>query len=161
MFRLRFIHCTMVSPFILHCFPFSSTGEWKGKKSLKRCRWIVRLILITLCLWANSHVLDCIIHYNYYQARCCHVLIQVSQDGFMLRFICLLLGCDLLIQLMLKSPSSEYDDKLEDCFIMHRFTSQTMKYICNILCLIKLALCWPPTCAKYFMLHKVLYCAKI
>ena len=28
-------HCAMVSPFILYCFPFSLTGEWKGEKSLK------------------------------------------------------------------------------------------------------------------------------
>ena len=31
---LRFIYCTMLSPFILPCFPFSLTGEWKGEKSL-------------------------------------------------------------------------------------------------------------------------------
>ena len=29
LFRLRFIHCSMVSPFILHCFPFPLTGERK------------------------------------------------------------------------------------------------------------------------------------
>ena len=38
LFRLRFIHCGLVSPFILHCFPFSLTGGRKGEKSLKRCR---------------------------------------------------------------------------------------------------------------------------
>ena len=31
LFQLRFIHCVMVSPFILHCFPFSLTGEGKGE----------------------------------------------------------------------------------------------------------------------------------
>ena len=36
LFRLRFIHCTLVSPFILPCLPFSLTGERKGKKSLWR-----------------------------------------------------------------------------------------------------------------------------
>ena len=46
LFRLRFIHWVMVSPFILPCFPFSFTGEWKGEKFLKRCRWIVWLILL-------------------------------------------------------------------------------------------------------------------
>ena len=38
LFRLRFIHCAMVSPFIFHCFPFSLTGERKGEKLLKRCQ---------------------------------------------------------------------------------------------------------------------------
>ena len=37
----------------------------------------------------------------------CHVLIQVSQDGFMLRLICIFLGCDLPIQLLLKSLSGK------------------------------------------------------
>ena len=48
----------------------------------------------------------------------CRVLIQVSQDGFMLRFICMLLalGCDLLIQLLLKLLSSLYDKRLVDHF---------------------------------------------
>ena len=52
----------MVSPFILHCFPFSFTGEQKGKKSLKRCWWIVWVIhtyYITLmvkymCTWLHN-----------------------------------------------------------------------------------------------------------
>ena len=39
--QLRFIHCTIVSPFILHCFSFSLTVERKGEKLLIRCRWIV------------------------------------------------------------------------------------------------------------------------
>ena len=47
LFQLRFIHCAMESPFIIHCFPFSLTGERKFEKSLKRCQWIVWLILIT------------------------------------------------------------------------------------------------------------------
>ena len=38
LFRLRFIHCALVSPFILPCLPFSLTGERKGEKSLKGCR---------------------------------------------------------------------------------------------------------------------------
>ena len=40
---------SIVTPFILHCFSFSLTGKSKGKKSLKRCHWIVRLILIMSC----------------------------------------------------------------------------------------------------------------
>ena len=64
---------------------------------------------------------------DYYQARCCCVLIQVSQDGFMLRLICVFLGYDMPIQLVL---SSEYDnyDRSEDV---------TDYKICNILCLNK------------------------
>ena len=34
LFRLRFIHCALVSPFILPCLPFSLTGERKSEKSL-------------------------------------------------------------------------------------------------------------------------------
>ena len=53
LFQLRFIHCAMVNPFILYCFPFSLTGEWKGEKSLKRCQRIVRLLLIYVTLMAK------------------------------------------------------------------------------------------------------------
>ena len=52
--------------------------------------------------------------------------IQVSQDDFMLRLICVFLGCDMPIQLVL---SSEYDDRMEDHFIMYGFTSRTTKYV--------------------------------
>ena len=45
--QLRYIQCTLVSSFILHCLPFFLTGEWKGEKSLKKCQWIVWIILIT------------------------------------------------------------------------------------------------------------------
>ena len=40
LFRLRFIHCAMESPFIIYCFPFSLTGEqnvrnrWRGVDEL-------------------------------------------------------------------------------------------------------------------------------
>ena len=57
------------------------------------------------------------------------VLIQVSQYGFMLRLICMFLGCDLPIQLLLKCISSEYHDRLENCFIMYQFTPQTTSYV--------------------------------
>ena len=39
--------------------------------------------------------------------------------------VCTFLGCDLPIQLVLKSLSSEYDDRLENHFIMYWFRSQT------------------------------------
>ena len=37
----RFIHCAIVSPFILHCFSSSLTGE------LKNCQWIVMAYIYT------------------------------------------------------------------------------------------------------------------
>ena len=38
----------------------------------------------------------------------CHVLIQVSDDGFMFRLIYMFFGCDVPIQLLLKSLSSVF-----------------------------------------------------
>ena len=47
------------------------------------------------------------------------VMIQSSEpDGFMLRLICVFLGCDLPIRQLLKSVSSKYDDRLEDHFYL-------------------------------------------
>ena len=43
--------------------------------------------------------------------------IQVSQDGFMLRLICMFLGCDLPMQLLLKLLSSTYKARLVDRLI--------------------------------------------
>ena len=45
--RLRFIHCAIVSPFMLYCFSFFLTGERNIKKSLNRCWWIEHIILNT------------------------------------------------------------------------------------------------------------------
>ena len=55
--------------------------------------------------------------------HCCHVPIQVSQDGFML-LICMFFGCDMAIQLVLSSEYDDYDS-LEDHFVMYRFMSWT------------------------------------
>ena len=54
----------------------------------------------------------------------CCVPIQISQDGFMLRSICVFLGFNLLIQLLLKSLSSTYYDRLVDrfCHVLIRIT---------------------------------------
>ena len=57
--------------------------------------------------------------------RCCGVLIQVSQDGSILRLICMFFGCDMPVQLAL---SSEYFDRLEDRIHYVRIQSWTMKY---------------------------------
>ena len=46
----------------------------------------------------------------------------------MMRLICMFLGYDLPIQLLLKSLSSTYNDKLVVIFIMCGFMSQTTKY---------------------------------
>ena len=54
------------------------------------------------------------------------------QDGLMLRLICIFLGCDMPIQLVL---SSEYDDY--DRSIIRLFDYITDYKICNILCLNK------------------------
>ena len=52
----------------------------------------------------------------------CIAVVYLSQDGFMLRLVCVFLGCDKPIQLVL---SSKYDNSLEDIFIMYGFTSPT------------------------------------
>ena len=65
--------------------------------------------------------------------RFCHVPIQVSQDGFMLRVIRVFLGCNLPKQLLLKSLSYEYNDRLEDWKIISSCTDSyhelAMKYV--------------------------------
>ena len=46
--------------------------------------------------------------------------------------ICMFLGCDMPIQLVLSSKYDDYDryyDRLEDHFIMYRFMSWTTKYV--------------------------------
>ena len=53
----------------------------------------------------------------------------------MLRLVCIFLGCDLPIQLLLKFLSNGYDNRLVDNdrfvnpFIMYRFTSRIMKHV--------------------------------
>ena len=69
----------------------------------------------------------------------CHVPIQVNQDGFMLRLICMLLGCDLPIQLLLNLLHT-YHDRLVDGFhlvLIHITNYEIIFYVYNILCLNK------------------------
>ena len=80
LFRLRFIHYAIVNPFILACLPFPLNDEQNGERMLKRCRWIVWLLLIKSHYLPYTCVLDCIIHYYCYQQHCCCVPIQVSLD---------------------------------------------------------------------------------
>ena len=74
----------MVSPFILPCLPFSLTGEQKGEKLLKRFDELYDLYL--LC-HANGQTHVCLIASSVKIITKC-AAIQVSQDGFMLRLIC-------------------------------------------------------------------------
>ena len=109
--------------------------------------YYVTLMAKCTCAW---------LHHSY-KVCCCHVLIQTSQDGFMLRLICKFLGCDLPIHLLLNSLSSKYDDRLEDHFIMYGFTSQTTKYVTFYAWTIRLTL-FLPTIYQYscFFVWKLL-----
>ena len=69
------------------------------------------IILMAKCMCARLGYLLKLLPSN--QACCCHVLIQVSWYDFMLRIICMFLGCDLPIQLLLKLLSSEYYIRLK------------------------------------------------
>ena len=64
--------------------------------------------------------------------------IQVNQDGFTLRLIYMLSGYDLPIQLLLKSLSSAYNDRLVDHVLIH----VTNYEVCSILCLTKGLTCF-------------------
>ena len=112
LFRLRFIHCAMVSPFILPCLPFSLTGEQKGEKLLKRCQWIVLFYLLHhangqthVCLIASSvNIITkrTAVMYQFKSARMVSVMLRLICDSSSV-----FLGCDTPIQLVL---SCEYDD---------------------------------------------------
>ena len=129
LFRLRFIHWVMVSPFILPCFPFLFhwwMKRWEIDELYGLYYYIMQMAKYT---WAwLHHPLELLTSEMF-----CLVLIQVNQDGFMFRLICMFLGCDLTIQLILKS--STYDDRLVDHF---HYISVRCYEICNILYLNKL-----------------------
>ena len=59
LFRLRFIHCALVTLFILPCLPFSLTGERKGEKSLRR--GVDKLYSFYLLRHANGQMHVCLI----------------------------------------------------------------------------------------------------
>ena len=108
--RLRFIHCAMVSPFILPCFPFSLIDEWKGEKLLKSCWWSMPNGLHLLhhtngqmhvCLIASS-----VIIINKHNVFLCSDSSLISCWDLHIRMF---LGCNLPIQLLLKSLSSTYE----------------------------------------------------
>ena len=81
LFWLRFIHCALVSPFILLCLLFSLTDERKGEKSLKGVDKLYGFYLLChangqmhLCLIASSVKIK--ISYN---VHCCLIPIQVTR----------------------------------------------------------------------------------
>ena len=59
MFWLRFIHCTMVSPFVLPYLPFPLTSEWKGVRN--RWRGVDILYGFYLFHHANGQMHVCLI----------------------------------------------------------------------------------------------------
>ena len=58
MFQLQFIYCTMVSPFFLHCFPFSFIGDRKGiaeEVSMNYMAYTYYIMLIAKCMCTWLH----------------------------------------------------------------------------------------------------------
>ena len=119
-------------PFILHCFSRSSSliGERKGEKSLKKHQWIVTaysyllhpLMSKCMCTWLH-HPLKLLI--STVSLPCT----DSSQPWWfhVETYICMFLGCDLPIQLLLKWLSSTYNNRLADRFYNIRFTLPTIQ----------------------------------
>ena len=135
MFRLRYIHCAMVSSFILPCFPFFFDWwmiRWEiTEEVLMNCTYYVTLMAKYTCPWLH-HLLKLLT-----SAMFCCGPIQVNQDGFMLRLLCFSLGCDLPIQLLLKSLSSMHEDIWLVYHFHHVLIHVTNYEIRNNLCLNK------------------------
>ena len=122
MFWLKFIHCTMVSPFVLPCL----LSLWLvNEKVRNHWRGVNELYDFYLLNHANGQMHVCLIASLPSTLLLCT---DSSQSGWFLvetYIIILFLGCDMPIQLVLLN---EYVDRLEDHFIMYQFTSWTMKY---------------------------------
>ena len=113
-----FIHCDIMSPFILHCFAFSLAGEWKVRN---HWRGVDKLYGLYLLRHANGQM------HVYLIASSIKIITQCNIFA-MYRFksasmvsswdlrIYVFLGCDLPIQLLLKSLSIVCDDRLVDHF---------------------------------------------
>ena len=102
LFQLRFIHCAMLSPFILHCFPFSLTGDQKGEK--KFWTGANEFYGLYLLRHANGQIHVCLIasSLKIINKRVAAVYqFKLARNVFMLSLICMFLGCDLPIQLLL------------------------------------------------------------
>ena len=102
-FKLRFIHYTMVIPFIL-----LATAE--VSINCMAYTYYITLMAKYVCSWLH-HPLKLLTGTMFLPC-----MIQFRQDGFMLKLICMFLDSDLPIQLLLKSLSSEYNDRLVDGF---------------------------------------------
>ena len=99
----------MVSPFILHYFSFSLTGEWKGEKLLKRCWWIA-VAYINCPINGQTHVYmiasfvkiinkcNVFAMYQFKSARMCFGLLFANTTA---------------AKIIIKKV---YDDRLVDCF---------------------------------------------
>ena len=101
LFRLIFIHCAMVSPFILPCLPFSLTGKQKGERnhwrSVDVCMaFTYYIMLMAKCTCAWLHHL-----FKLLPSTLLSCTDSSHQDGFMLKLICMFLRCDMPIQLVL------------------------------------------------------------
>ena len=138
MFRLRFIHCTMVSPFILHCFP----SLWLvNKKVRNHWKGVNELYGSYLLHHANGQIHVYLLYYP--------LIFFKKSNGFA---VCQfksakmvscwdLHACSWAVILVAdtaaaKIVSSTYDDKLVDR--LHHVLIHIMNYeICNILCLKK------------------------
>ena len=114
LFRLRFIHCTMISPFILRCFSFSLTDYWKGEKL--QVVLIKRNGLYLLCHIRGQMHVNMIIGEPAVKIIKCNVNIAVywlksntiSHGDYMYVF----LGCYMPIQLPIKLLPSACDVRL-------------------------------------------------
>ena len=124
-----------MSPFILHFFSFSLTDEQQGEKLLKRCWWIATaytyyVTLMAKCTntWLHHPSIKIINKHNIFAMCQFKSARMVSCRDLR---ICVFLGCDLPIQLLLKSLSSTMRINLVDQF--HYVKNHITNYeICNI-----------------------------
>ena len=111
LFRLRFIHCTMISPFILRCFSFSLTDNWKGEKSqvvLIKCNGLYLLCHISGQMHVNMIIGEPAVKTIKNNVNIALYWLKshtISHGDYMYVF----LGCYLAIQLPLKLLPSAWD----------------------------------------------------
>ena len=113
-FWLWYIHYAMVSP-------FASLSLWLVNEKVRtiteemsiNCRALPYYItLMVKCKFVWLYHLLKLLKSTIFG----HAPIQVNQDGFMFQLICIFLGCDLPIHLLLVLSSSAYNDRLVDHF---------------------------------------------
>ena len=112
---LVLIHCAMVSPFILNCFPFTLTGEWKGPKLLKRRWWIVQFIRIYYVMIMAKCMFTWLHHPLKLLPSAFLLCIDSSQPGwFHIETYLHVLGLWFANTAVAKSSSRVYHDRLVD-----------------------------------------------